>query len=368
MFSVTLVYPVLKEFVMDRFETTAGEAGLFVSAALAAYVVFAPLWGALSDSAGKRKIFIVLGLAGNALFLFLLTRAASLEMLFALRFIEGAFTIMAFSLLMTTALDAATRERFGAGMGVIGMGMALGKALGAPIGGVVGGLGVFYPMYLGSLLLALTTLIAIVLLKEPGVREKSVSVQAALGLLIEEPRLLIPYAFSFIDRFTVGFFVGVFPLFLGTVHGATPGEIGRYMAVFLIPFALLQYPGGRLSDRIGRTPPLVIGSLSYGICIAIVGSVEKALLFAPLFLGGIAGAFMYPPSAALAGDLAHPAKRGVAMGGFNLFGSLGFAIGPFTGGAIADAYGYGATFAFAGATEIIIAIALLPILLRLSVK
>jgi len=33
--------------------------------------------------------------------------------------------------------------------------------------------------------------------------------------------------------------------------------------------------------------------------------------------------------AALKGDFADPAKRGTAMGGFNLFGSLGFATGPF---------------------------------------
>jgi DHA1 family tetracycline resistance protein-like MFS transporter len=48
------------------------------------------------------------------------------------------------------------------------------------------------------------------------------------------------------------------------------------------------------------------------------------------------GALMYPSSAALAGDLADPAKRGIAMGGFNLFGSLGFAVGPFIGGVIAE--------------------------------
>jgi MFS family permease len=365
MFSVTLVYPVLKVFVMDRFHTTATEAGLFVSASLIAYVIFAPIWGALSDRAGKRKAFIVAGLGGNAVLLFLLTKAVSLKMLLVVRFVEGAFTIMAFSLLMTMALDAAKRTRFGAGMGVIGMGMAMGNALGAPVGGMVGGVGVFYPMYLGAILLAVAALVAKAFLREPELKEKQVSVREALALLTEEVRLLIPYLFSFIDRFTVGFFVGVFPLFLGSVHGFSPGEIGKYMAFFLIPFALLQYPGGRLSDRVGRTPPLVLGSLFYGICVAFVGQVDKSMLFLPLFLGGIAGAFMYPPSAALAGDLAHPAKRGVAMGGFNLFGSLGFAIGPFIGGAIADSYGYGATFAFAGASEVIIAIALLPFLLRL---
>ncbi len=53
------------------------------------------------------------------------------------------------------------------------------------------------------------------------------------------------------------------------------------------------------------------------------------MLAVVMVLGGIMGALMYPPSAALAGDLANPAKRGTAMGEFNLFGSLRFAVGLF---------------------------------------
>jgi MFS family permease len=71
---------------------------------------------------------------------------------------------------------------------------------------------------------------------------------------------------------------------------------------------------------------------------------------------------MYPPSAALAGDLANPAKRGTAMGGFNLFGSLGFAAGPFIGGLIADLYGFQASFTVAGLMVIVIALIFLPLI------
>ncbi|MCJ7696615.1 MAG: MFS transporter [Anaerolineaceae bacterium] len=72
------------------------------------------------------------------------------------------------------------------------------------------------------------------------------------------------------------------------------------------------------------------------------------------------------PSAALAGDFADPAKRGTAMGGFNLFGSLGFAVGPFVGGLIADSYGFHVSFAAAGLAVFLVALIFLPLLISVS--
>ena len=76
---------------------------------------------------------------------------------------------------------------------------------------------------------------------------------------------------------------------------------------------------------------------------------------------------MYAPSAALAGDLASSARRGTAMGGFNLFGSLGFAISPFIGGLIADRYGFQAKLPQRhDETAIIVALVLMPFLVRME--
>lgn len=147
MFSVTLIYPVLEEFVMDRFEIeSVAETSLFVSINITAYVVFAIVWGGLSDKIGKRKVFIVAGFLGNAVLMFFLTLAPSLPVLLALRFIEGSFTIMAFALLMTSVLDIVKKTHYGRGMGILGMGMALGNGLGAPAGGRIGAENPLYPL------------------------------------------------------------------------------------------------------------------------------------------------------------------------------------------------------------------------------
>lgn len=366
MFSVTLIYPVLEDFVMERFRVeSVAVTSLFVSVNLAAYVIFALIWGGISDRIGKRKVFILTGFLGTSALMFCLTLAPTMLVLLMLRFLEGSFTIMAFSILMTSVLDIVRRTHYGRGMGILGMGMALGNALGAPVGGRIGSEDPLYPLYFGSAMLLLGSVIAAAALKERRLESRPASLMDSLLLLREEKRIFIPYAFSFIERFTVGFFVGVFPLMLAIKYGMGSGRIGMFMAAFLLPFALLQYPLGAISDRVGRVPPLLVGSFLYGIMVASVGIVEPSMLAAVMILGGIVGALMYPPSAALSGDLADPAKRGTAMGGFNLFGSLGFAVGPFAGGLIADKYGFHVSFAAAGASVILIALLFMPFLLAI---
>lgn len=367
MFSVTLIYPVLEEFVMDRFEIkSVAETSLFVTINITAYVIFALVWGGLSDRIGKRKVFIVAGFLGNAVLMFFLTLAPSMPVLLALRFIEGSFTIMAFALLMTSVLDIVKKTHYGRGMGILGMGMALGNGLGAPAGGRIGAENPLYPLYFGAIILFFGAVIAAVFLKEKKLEARSASLMDALHLLKEEKRIFIPYAFSFVERFTVGFFVSVFSLMLAMKYGMGPGDIGMYMMAFLIPFALLQYPLGAISDKIGRVIPLMVGSILYGITVVFVGMVEPPFLALVMVFGGIVGALMYPPSAALAGDLASPSKKGTAMGGFNLFGSLGFAVSPFIGGLIADRYGFEMSFAVAGLTVIAVALIFMPFLIRIG--
>jgi MFS family permease len=177
-----------------------------------------------------------------------------------------------------------------------------------------------------------------------------------------------------VDRLTVGFFVYVFTLFMAHEFGADPPQIGMYQAAFLFPFALLQYPFGRLSDKIGRWQPLVFGSLFYGIVMATIGftphlgdSGETVLVF--IMIGaGVLGAMMFPPSIALSGDWAPKDKRGAAIGGFNVFGSLGFAVGPILGGYIVFYHSYELAFIVGGATEMAVALITLPFLLKYARK
>ena len=88
---------------------------------------------------------------------------------------------------------------------------------------------------------------------------------------------------------------------------------------------------------------------------------------------GIASAVMFVPSLVLATDAAPREIRGSVLGAFNAAGSLGFIVGPLTGGFVSQSVaqrasweaGYQAAFAVAGLSEILCVAVTLPFLLRL---
>jgi MFS family permease len=83
---------------------------------------------------------------------------------------------------------------------------------------------------------------------------------------------------------------------------------------------------------------------------------------------------MFVPSMLLATQLAPAAIRATALGAFNAAGSLGFVLGPISGGFISQevaeqsgwAAGYRAAFAAAGASVALCVFATLPLLGRLA--
>ncbi len=197
-----------------------------------------------------------------------------------------------------------------------------------------------------------------------GAQTRAYSFRRALAAFHEQPRLIIPYAFSFLDRLTVGFFISTFILLVRDVYKFDAGQAGAYLGIFLGCFALFSPLGGILSDRLGRAKPMILGTAIYGITLLLIGRVAPEMLYAVMAIGGLSGAILYPPSIALVGDYASPGQRGVAMGGFNLAGSTGFALGPILFGLIADAYGLLATPLVAGALCLLAAAVAAPILLR----
>jgi MFS family permease len=174
--------------------------------------------------------------------------------------------------------------------------------------------------------------------------------------LQERPRLLVPMLFHFVDRLAVGLFVVVFPLYLDSLGAGDPAIRGRYLALFLLPFAALQYFTGKLAERTGPIHPLVIGSLLYGFVLCWVG-VSSLVALRPLMVAlGVLAAVMFPPAILLTARWSDRRTRASAMGGFNLAGSLGFTIGPVLGAWAFKAFGFGSAFIICGWLEILVAV------------
>ncbi|MFB6132036.1 MAG: MFS transporter [Halanaeroarchaeum sp.] len=368
LFSQVLLYPGIDTLVDALGAETALDASMwFLAAEFLAFVTFAGVWGAASDAVGRRRPFVVLGALSGALgyaVLATVPQIASISFLavLGLRVLQGAATIGALSLAMTMLMDLARGH--GRNMGAAGIAIGLGTAVGSPVGGQLYEVGPFVPLYVASALLFLVGVFA-GFLDDRAAAPGSDRVSRAVATLRRRPALAVPYAFGFIDRLTAGFFALVGTLYFRTVFGLDPGATGLMLALFFAPFALFQYPFGVLSDRVGRTLPVVGGSAAYGIGIVAVGHAPgPQWAGVALFSVGVLGALMAPATMALVTDVAGSAERGVAMAGINVFGSLGFLAGILAGGAIAAERGYQAAFFAVGGIEVVVALVTIPFFVR----
>jgi len=364
MFNLTLVVAGLKEFIIDELGGTVVQATLFFSVETLAYIVFAPLWGLISDRIGRRKPFVVLGFLGSSLLYALYGGIGSVEVLLVLRFLQGALSVMGWSIVMTMMLDHPGRSSRGRYMGLMGASLIFGVALGAPMGGYLSRwFGARAPLTAASVLFLVLALAALTLEDSTALAPQE-RLRRVLQALQSKPRLLLPMAFHFVDRLAVGLFVVIFPLYLDSLGAHDPAVRGRYLALFLLPFAALQFFSGKIAERTGPGPPLVIGSLLYGVALCWVG-VSGLLALKPLMVAlGVFAAVMFPPAILLTAQWSDRRTRGSAMGGFNLAGSLGFTIGPVLGAWAYKAYGFGAAFLVCGVLEIVLAVIAWQILNR----
>ena len=357
MLNLTLVVPGLKELVVDELGGSVADAALFFTVEMVAYLLAAPLWGLASDRAGRRRPFVVAGYLGSAALYACYLAVDSIPLLLALRFLQGVLSVAGWSTVMTLIADRAEGPWRARAMGAAGAALILGVGLGAPLGGLLThAVGARAPLAASALLFALLGLAALGL-AEPARRGARTTTRAVLAALANAPALLLPWGFYLVERFTVGLFVVLFPLYLEATTGGDPAARGRLLGLYLIPFALLQPLTSRLADRLGARRAMAAGALAYGTALALVGALPPALLAYWMVLLGASAAVMFPPTLSLTAELAPPEARASAMAGFNLAGSLGFALGPLAGTAIHAGAGFAAAFATAGALALAAALA-----------
>ncbi|WP_135536556.1 MFS transporter [Halostella pelagica] len=355
--SQVFLYPGLDEIVSVLGGSESILAGTwFLIAEFAAFVVCAVLWGIVSDSLGTRSPLIVLGAVGGAASYLVVASAPTLGFGFGVvllvRVIGGAFTIGAFSLSITMLMDLSGGH--GRNMGAAGTAIGLGAALGSVVGGQLTSVDPLAPLYGGAALLAGAAVLA------ATVPDRGSGGGLPVGTVVDRvrtrPTLLVPFAFGYIDRLTAGFFALTGVAYFREAFGVDAAQAGITLALFFVPFAVLQYPVGSLSDRIGRFVPVVVGSVLYGVTIiAVVLAPTYGIAAGLMVLVGICGALVSPTTMALVTDIVPATERGAAMGGFNVFGSLGMLSGFIIGGTVTELYGYLPAFVAAGGLEIAIA-------------
>ena len=138
---------------------------------------------------------------------------------------------------------------------------------------------------------------------------------------------------------------------------------GEYKGLIIFLFTLtagLSRPfSGKIADRVGRIPVMVIGALVSGIAAFLYPVITGLIgFFALRFFHGFSTGFKPTGTAAYVADIIPANKRGEAMGFVGFFSSLGMAAGPPIGSFIAMNYSLNAMFYSSGAFAILSVIVL----------
>ncbi|MBP1596186.1 MAG: Multidrug resistance protein [Acidobacteria bacterium] len=151
----------------------------------------------------------------------------------------------------------------------------------------------------------------------------------------------------FIDLVGFGIVLPLLPYYAET-HGAASLTIGLLSTSYSLMQFLFTPIWGRLSDRYGRRPLILISLAGSSIGFLIFGLAHTLTgLFVGRMVAGIAGAII-PTTQAYIADVTPPESRAKGMGLVGAAFGLGFILGPAIGGLLAP-YGYNVPILLASA-------------------
>ncbi len=144
-------------------------------------------------------------------------------------------------------------------------------------------------------------------------------------------RLAIVFAVVLVEMMAFSVVLPLLPYLAGEL-GATPFSIGLLLAAY----PLAQFFGapllGRVSDRIGRKPVLLISIVGTGASFVVLALARvMPVLFVSRLVDGITGGNISVVQAYIA-DVTDERERGKALGMIGAAFGIGFVIGPATGG------------------------------------
>ncbi|HLR52398.1 MAG TPA: MFS transporter [Candidatus Avamphibacillus sp.] len=145
---------------------------------------------------------------------------------------------------------------------------------------------------------------------------------------------ILPILFIIMFLVMVGFgiIIPVLPFYAEEL-GASATELGLLMAVYSLMQFIFAPMWGRISDRIGRKPVILIGIFGLSLSFFMMAlSTQLWMLFVARIIGGILSAANMPTVMAYVADITTDEERGKGMGIIGAATGLGFIFGPAIGG------------------------------------
>lgn len=356
-FSARLGYQMARAPVLPLFAEELGAQtwliGLVLGASTITGVFIKFPAGTLSDILGRRRM-LLLGTVFFTFppFLYLLVQEP--YTLLALRFLHGFATAIFSPVAAAAVADLFQNER-GERLGWFASANEMGSAFGPLLGGTVlvalvaPGLSKFYITYLIVGALGVVTLLLALRLPvgrasqsadpKPDTASPSVSgwnlFRQGMGEVLSNRPILITSSVEAAMFLGVGALLGFLPLYAKNIVGLGDAYLGLLIWVPLVMAMAGKPLAGRISDRIGRKPVILMG---LALCVVVLPLVPVTTnIAALLFEGAVFGlgmAIVTPSTTALVADLCKSRNYGAAMGVFGTIWDIGEASGPILAGVL----------------------------------
>jgi len=179
-----------------------------------------------------------------------------------------------------------------------------------------------------------------------------------LGLRHVARRAPLAVAGSVVAGVLLGAFYSLGPVFARRI-GLDPAGAARWMGAGILGGLALQWPLGRLSDRIGRA--LLLG-LSCAALVPVCALLARSTTLAPAAAFALVAAFgagaalVYPLSLAYGCDRFGQEERMSAGASLVLASAVGSMVGPLAGASAMRTFGPGGLFGLAGAFAALLAV------------
>ncbi|WP_413935357.1 MFS transporter [Nitrospira sp. BLG_1] len=336
--------------------------GLIVSVSTLTGVLLKLPSGALSDIYGRR-LLLKIGVVAFGLPPFLYPFITDLDALTALRFLHGLATaIFAPSALATVA--ELYRERRGAALGTYTACTQSGSLLGPFLGGYLIHAAGFSTAFITSgifgcigmlLFYSLHLDVAVPQRKDQGMTVVLSEMWKGFAAVAKNRKVLITSVTDAAKMIANGALMAFLPLY-GVSAGLNPGEVGLLFTVQAGTSFFSKPIMGRVSDRVGRQPLIILGlCICAGtfVCIPFVSLFPILLMLSAGF--GFGEAVVSSSSSALVADSSEFKRLGAGMGMQGTIMDIGHASGPLLAGLLIANLSYSTAFAIIAGIQLLAA-------------
>ena len=356
--SSEMIIPLLPAFVTGTLRASVASLGVIEGVAECTATVLRIFSGWLSDRIGRRKPFMLLGYGLSSVAKGALSLAGSWPMVLGLRFSDRVGKGLRNPPRDALIADSVPRDRVGRAFGLHRAMDTLGAALG-PLAAYLllrAWPGELRRVFLLAIVPAMLSLLVLALF----VRAPRLPPRRARSTLAAELRGLEPAVYRFIivaAVFSLAASSMAFVLLRAGEAGFGAAQVPLVYMVYNLVYALLAWPLGRLSDRIGRRPLLIVAYLSFAVCYALLAMQATRLGVMVAFIGlGVHSALLEGSQRSMLADLVSEGRRGTAYGLY--YAAVGVALLPASvvGGLLWDRFGPAATFGVDAALALLAAL------------